>query len=84
MASTAIVSARPPAPKRGRTKAPILTPPEEMGLFEFLGRHPITIEQLAALTRKTPRAVNNWIANGDAPPTVRVLLHYLDAGWRWD
>jgi hypothetical protein len=55
-----------------------------MGLFDFLHRHPVTIEQLAALTRKTPRAVDKWIASGDAPATVRVLLYYLDAGWRWD
>ena len=84
MASSSILPARPTAPKRGRTKAPTLTPPEEMGLFDFLHRHPITIEQLAALTRKTPRAINDWIAKGEAPATVRVLLYYLDASWRWD
>jgi hypothetical protein len=61
-----------------------LTPPEELGLFDFLHRHPITIEQLAALTRKNRRTVDEWIAKGDAPPTVRVLLYYLDAAWQWD
>jgi hypothetical protein len=55
-----------------------------MGLYEFLHRHPITIEQLAALTRKNRRTVDEWIAKGDAPATVRVLLCYLDANWQWD
>ena len=73
-----------PRPKLGRPKAKILVPPEGLRLYEFLCKHPLTIEQLATLTCKTPRAVASWLQKGEAPESVQVTLGLLHEVWRWD
>jgi hypothetical protein len=73
-----------PRPKLGRPKAKILVAPEGMRLYEFLRKHPLTIEQLATLTCKSPRVVAQWLQKGEAPESVQVMLGLLHEVWRWD